>query len=242
MRLRSSRTIARTMREDLQQLLPNIPLKEHRPAGFAANSAWDSLELKVCFGYGSRARRVWVDPEKSTPGLLVVSCEIETAHCNRDAESLLQAVYRNEEAIDVVRHLGVQMHDRVSSGETSFLWSSQGLSFRRLTFVQDRYIGEVSSVAFAGDASLDIEIANSMRRAITGRRKARVVCTLGAASAVVGNNGCMARSHRGVRGGDNCLCNRNSWTAIVRHQPCRDCLGGGLGNAAVVQATDEGTA
>ena len=122
----------------LHALIPDLPLSEYRPAGYAPLSAWRKLILKVGWGFDGWARRVWVsDPTQGTTPL-VIGCQVETFHCSHDIDAI-DLSSRHPKAMKALADIGIDVIDRPMQREATFLWRTPQLTFQERAFSRGRY-------------------------------------------------------------------------------------------------------
>jgi len=152
----------------LHDLIPDIPLKEYRPAGLMPLSAWQNFNRRVCWGLRGRARRVWVNSNASNEYPLVIDSEIESWHCQKDAQLLLNASKPGIEILTQFRDLGVEISEHASSGERILSWNHDGLRFVQRVFTGGRYAHSTTAVTrgHGGDSEHVADHIAAVRRNI----------------------------------------------------------------------------
>jgi len=97
--------------------------------------------LNVCWGLRGRARRVWVnDNASSDQDPLLIDSEIESWHCEKDAELLLNAAKPGVEILTHFKDFDAEINEHGSSGERVLSWEHDGLKFEQRVFAKGKYL------------------------------------------------------------------------------------------------------
>lgn len=114
----------------LEALIPDIPLREYRPAGFPDMSAYRRAWLKLCWGFKGWARRVWISAAGGEEPL-AVSISIEELHCSRDVQEIIDASRPSHAILSEFALAGLELTESGTSGDRTFRWTSEGFSFEQ---------------------------------------------------------------------------------------------------------------
>jgi hypothetical protein len=143
-------------------------MREYRPAGFLARTAWQRFRLKTSNGYRGWARRIWlgnIPPEAD--GILLVDCIVEEMLCLKDTQGSTAYILRSSEATNALARHGMEVLDRPSHSEATIEWQRSGLTFRSVLFDQGPYHCEVMELARSQSALWQAEsISKSIRSSI----------------------------------------------------------------------------
>jgi len=135
------------MSSNLEELIPDLPLKEYRPAGRTAHSLLAKLNLLFYWGRRGEARRVWVnDGAVAGRGELVISTAIESWHCQKDAEMVFNTSRPGIEILSEFSYLEVEQAEQAVSGERVRRWANHGLGFELRSFCSGKYTCSTLSV------------------------------------------------------------------------------------------------
>jgi hypothetical protein len=143
-------------------------MREYRPAGYLARSAWLRFRLRTSLGYRGWARRIWLCNDPHDPnGVLLVDCLVEEMHCRKDVELSMASVLRSSEATTALAKYGMDLLDRPSQSQSTIEWQYPELTFRSLWFDHGPYHCEVMEVSRSKSSSWQAEsIADAVRSRI----------------------------------------------------------------------------
>ena len=87
-----------------------------------------------------------MNPNSSDQYPLLIDSEIESWHCHKDAQLLLNASKPGVEILTEYRDLDVRISEHGSPGERILSWNHDGLRFVQRVFAGGRYVHSTTTV------------------------------------------------------------------------------------------------